>query len=137
MRRYKIYYYKRVNKIIILLIIVVNKAWKTLENEETRSKCMDVIEEAKARTDHMVNTWLHVDTYNSLKSNVYNAFRWFLRLIMLNVVTQIAEKKKKLKKEGKSENSGPTHLEEETEEGYRHAVWVMTMKLFADMERRR
>lgn len=50
---------------------------------------------------------------------------------------QIAEKKKKLKKEGKSENSGPTLLEEETEEGYRHAVWVMTMKLFADMERRR
>lgn len=28
-------------------------------------------------------------------------------------------------------------LEEETDEGYRHAVWVMTMKLFADMERRR
>lgn len=34
--------------------LVVNKAWKTLENEETRAKCMDVIEEAKARTDHMV-----------------------------------------------------------------------------------
>lgn len=32
----------------------MNKAWKTLENEETRAKCMDVIEEAKARTDHMV-----------------------------------------------------------------------------------
>ena len=29
------------------------------------------------------------------------------------------------------------NLEEETDEGYRHAVWVMTMKLFADMERRR
>ncbi|XP_011139624.1 dnaJ homolog subfamily C member 8 [Harpegnathos saltator] len=83
---------------------IVNKAWKTLENEETRSKCMDVIEEAKARTDHM-----------------------------------IAEKKKKLKKEGKSDNSSLSFgfLEEETEEGYRHAVWVMTMKLFADMERRR
>ncbi|EZA46727.1 DnaJ-like protein subfamily C member [Ooceraea biroi] len=80
---------------------IVNKAWKTLENEETRSKCMDVIEEAKARTDHM------------------------------------AKKKKKQKKEGKSENAVPTLLEEETEEGYRHAVWVMTMKLFADMERRR
>ncbi|XP_066600852.1 dnaJ homolog subfamily C member 8-like isoform X1 [Prorops nasuta] len=79
----------------------VNKAWKTLENEETRAKCMDVIEEAKARTDHM-----------------------------------IAEKKKKLKKEGKVDCSN-TLLEEETEEGYRHAVWVMTMKLFADMERRR
>lgn len=37
-----------------MIILVVNKAWKTLENEETRAKCMDVIEEAKARTDHMV-----------------------------------------------------------------------------------
>ncbi|XP_024944882.1 dnaJ homolog subfamily C member 8 isoform X3 [Cephus cinctus] len=83
---------------------IVNKAWKTLENEETRAKCMDVIEEAKARTDHM-----------------------------------ITEKKKKLKKEGKNANDGTgAHvLDEETEEGYRHAVWVMTMKLFADMERRR
>lgn len=41
---------------IFLLIAVVNKAWKTLENEETRSKCMDVIEEAKARTDHMASS---------------------------------------------------------------------------------
>ncbi|CAB0032242.1 unnamed protein product [Trichogramma brassicae] len=77
---------------------IVNKAWKTLENEDTRAKCMDVIEEAKARTDHM-----------------------------------IAEKKKKAKKEGK----GDTKLEEETENGYKHAVYVMTMKLFADMERKR
>ncbi|OXU24034.1 dnaJ homolog subfamily C member 8 [Nasonia vitripennis] len=79
---------------------IVNKAWKTLECEETRAKCMDVIEEAKARTDH-----------------------------------NIAEKKKKIKKEGKL--SSDAVLEEETEDGYRHAVWVMTMKLFADMERRR
>ncbi|CAD1472209.1 unnamed protein product, partial [Heterotrigona itama] len=48
---------------------------------------------------------------------------------------RIVEKKKKLKKEGKTESANV--LEEETEEGYRHAVWVMTMKLFADMERRR
>lgn len=32
----------------------VNKAWKTLENEETRKKCMDIIEEAVGRTDLMV-----------------------------------------------------------------------------------
>lgn len=34
----------------------VNKAWKTLENEETRKKCMDIIEEAVGRTDIMVCT---------------------------------------------------------------------------------
>lgn len=33
---------------------VVNKAWKTLEDEGTRKRCLDVYEEAKERTDHMV-----------------------------------------------------------------------------------
>ena len=35
---------------------VVNRAWRTLENEETRKKCMDVVEEAKGRVDLMVST---------------------------------------------------------------------------------
>ena len=33
---------------------IINRAWKTLENEVTRQKYLDVYEEAKARTDHMV-----------------------------------------------------------------------------------
>jgi DnaJ family protein C protein 8 len=33
----------------------VNKAWKTLESDETRKKCLDIIEEAKGRTDLMVS----------------------------------------------------------------------------------
>ncbi|XP_049837201.1 dnaJ homolog subfamily C member 8-like [Schistocerca gregaria] len=76
---------------------IINKAWKTLENEETRRKCLDVIEEAKARTDHM-----------------------------------ISEKRKKLKKEGKD-----PRIDEDDPANYKHAVYVMTMKLFADMERKR
>jgi DnaJ family protein C protein 8 len=76
---------------------IINKAWKTLENEETRNKCLDVIEEAKARTDHM-----------------------------------ISEKRKKLKREGKEQR-----VDEDEPENYKHAVYVMTMKLFADMERKR
>lgn len=36
---------------------VVNKAWKTLENEVTRKRCLDVYEEAKERTDHMVRNY--------------------------------------------------------------------------------
>lgn len=32
----------------------VNRAWKTLENEVTRKRCLDIYEEAKDRTDHMV-----------------------------------------------------------------------------------
>lgn len=33
---------------------VINKAWKSLENEVTRKQCLEVYEEAKDRTDHMV-----------------------------------------------------------------------------------
>lgn len=33
---------------------IVNRAWKTLENDDTRKKCLDICEEAKERTDHMV-----------------------------------------------------------------------------------
>ncbi|XP_056642146.1 dnaJ homolog subfamily C member 8 [Diorhabda carinulata] len=74
----------------------VNKAWKTLENEDTRKKCMDIIEEAVGRTDLM-----------------------------------LAEKKKKAKKEGKDS------IPEDDPAQYKHAVYVLTMKLFADMERKR
>jgi DnaJ family protein C protein 8 len=74
----------------------VNKAWKTLESDETRKKCLDIIEEAKGRTDLM-----------------------------------LAEKRKKCKKEGKD------RIPEDDPDKYKHAVYVLTMKLFADMERKR
>lgn len=45
---------------------------------------------------------------------------------------QLAEKRKKLKKEGKD-----SRIEEDEPEKYKHAVYVRTMKLFADMERKR
>lgn len=38
---------------------IINRAWKTLENDITRKKCLDVYEEAKERTDHMVNQFKH------------------------------------------------------------------------------
>nr|CAG4638734.1 EOG090X0DLG [Cyclestheria hislopi] len=76
---------------------VINKAWKILENDATRKRCMEIVEEAKGRIEMTVS-----------------------------------EKKKKLKKEGKD-----TRVEEDDPEKYRRAVYVMTMKLFADMERKR
>jgi len=75
----------------------VNRAWKTLENPDSRARCMEVVEEAKAKTD-----------------------------------INVAEKKKKLKREGKS-----LAVDEDDGGKYKHAIWVMTMKLFADMERKR
>ncbi|GAU99411.1 hypothetical protein RvY_10421 [Ramazzottius varieornatus] len=75
----------------------VAKAWKVLENEEGYKRCMEIVEEAKGRTEQMVK-----------------------------------EKKKKLKKEGKSSN-----IEEDDPVKFDHAVYVLTMKLFADLERKR
>lgn len=39
---------------------IINKAWKTLENEDSRKKCMDIVEEAKGRTDLMVSTLVEI-----------------------------------------------------------------------------
>lgn len=33
---------------------IVNKAWRTLENEDTRRKCMEVFQEARQRTDYVI-----------------------------------------------------------------------------------
>nr|CAG4650481.1 EOG090X0DLG [Sida crystallina] len=49
--------------------------------------------------------------------------------ILENTMT---EKKKKLKKEGKD-----TRIDEDDPEKYRRTIYIMTMKLFADMERKR
>uniref|UniRef100_T1GDC0 J domain-containing protein n=1 Tax=Megaselia scalaris TaxID=36166 RepID=T1GDC0_MEGSC len=76
----------------------VNRAWKVLENDVTRKRCLEMYEEAKERTDHM-----------------------------------IAEKRKKLKKEGKTNEK----IEEDDPEKYKHSCYVLVMKLFADMERKR
>lgn len=92
---------------------VVNKAWKTLENEVTRKRCLDIYEEAKDRTDHMVGKTFHnflVCFFLTKDSNF-----------------QISEKRKKLKKEGKTDEVIP----EDDPEKYKHAKYVMVMKVSA------
>lgn len=37
---------------------IVNRSWKILESDFTRKKCLEVYEEAKDRTDHMVRKFL-------------------------------------------------------------------------------
>ncbi|KAL5009490.1 hypothetical protein ScPMuIL_011795 [Solemya velum] len=75
----------------------VNKAYKTLVNEEGHKRCGEIIEEAKIRTNEMIK-----------------------------------QKKKQLKKEGKK-----TNIPEDETEHYKHAIYVQTCKLFADLERMR
>lgn len=36
---------------MILTILAISRAWKTLESDDTRAKCLDVVEEAKAKVD--------------------------------------------------------------------------------------
>lgn len=76
---------------------IVNRAWKTLENEELYNRCKAIIQEAKDMTAHMME-----------------------------------EKRRKNKKAGKS-----TIIDEDDPEKHKHAVYVQTMKLFADLERKR
>ncbi|KAK3096772.1 hypothetical protein FSP39_003126, partial [Pinctada imbricata] len=75
----------------------VNKAYKTLENEEGMKRCKEIIDEAKSRVDDMIK-----------------------------------QKRKQLKKEGK-----PLDVPEDEPEKKKHAVYVQTCKLFADLERMR
>lgn len=41
----------------------VNKAWKTVEDEKLRKRCLDIYEEAKDRTDHMVISSYHIRSF--------------------------------------------------------------------------
>lgn len=76
---------------------IINKAYKCLEDDAQRAKALEIVEEAKGRTDQMIE-----------------------------------EKRKKLKKAGKG-----SRVEEDDPVKYKHAVYVLTMKLFADLERKR
>jgi DnaJ homolog subfamily C member 8 len=75
----------------------VNKAYKMLEEEKERKRCLEVVDEARERVDKM-----------------------------------ITEKRKKAPKDSKT---GESRVEEDDPDKYRHAIYVMTCKLFADVER--
>lgn len=101
---------------------VIAKAWKILESDVTRKKCLDVYEEAKDRTDHMVRT-------QPYKHTVWHFARTFGKTqqysILIFFYLQIAEKKKKNKKEGKGDEPIP----EDDAVKYKHAIYVMVMKV--------
>lgn len=46
---------------------IVNRAFKTLENDDTRKKCLDIYQEAKERTEHMVSL-IQLWNYNTRQS---------------------------------------------------------------------
>lgn len=52
---------------------IVARSWKILENDLTRKKCLEVYEEAKGRTDHMVRL-LHYFSSSIEKVNLPPTF---------------------------------------------------------------
>lgn len=87
----------------------VNRAYKMLEDESERKKCLEVVDEARIRVD-----------------------------------ATCEEKRKKLKREAalaaqgnhkKDSKEKETKIEEDDPDKYRHSIYVMTCKLFADIER--
>ncbi|CAF0812824.1 unnamed protein product [Adineta ricciae] len=96
----------------------VNKAYKMLEDETERKKCIEVIEEARERVDKMigpVSTLLLVCIAQRTVFFDHSANR-------------IQEKRVKYKNQP---------IEEDTPEGHKKAMWSVTCKLFADIERLR
>lgn len=75
----------------------MNRAYKILEEEQSRNDALEIVEEAK-----------------------------------FMVRKNMDEKRKKLKREGRSR-----YIEEDDPEVYKRSLKVMTMKLFADYERKR
>ena len=84
----------------------VKKAYALLDDEKTRKKCFELVEEARGRTQQ-----------------------------------NMQEKRKKIIKEVKAKGLKPEgdniKIEEDNPEAYKNAVHILTMKLFADLERRR
>ena len=84
----------------------LRKAFSLLEDEKTRKKCFEIVEEARGRT-----------------------------------AMNMEEKRKKKRKEAVAKGLQPTgvnvQIEEDDPEVHKHAIHVLTMKLFADLERKR
>ncbi|CAH1989748.1 unnamed protein product [Acanthoscelides obtectus] len=66
----------------------VNKAWKALENEDSRKKCMEIIEEAVGRTEIMVckmqnfmSLDRHFSSYSEIDFKSYTSFSDLLILV--------------------------------------------------------
>jgi len=84
----------------------VKKSYALLDDEKTRKKCEEIVEEAEGRT-----------------------------------LKNMEEKRKKLVRENKAKGlpvEGPHNkIEEDDPAKFKHCVHILTMKLFADLERRR
>lgn len=95
---------------------IVNKAWKILEHDGTRKRCMRNYH--CIFFFHLLNAILGLEMYEEAKQKTE---------------MMISEKRKKLKREGR----GYEKIPEDDPVKKKHTVYVTVMKIFADAERRR
>lgn len=100
----------------------VNRSYKMLDDEKERKKCLEVVEEARERVD-----------------KTCEEKRKKLRREAVVAAALAAEKEKSKSKSSRftQPESKPvsTSIEEDDPDKYRYAIYVMTCKLFADIER--
>lgn len=100
----------------------VNRAYKMLDDEKERKKCLEVVEEAMERVN-----------------KTCEEKRKKLRKEAIAAAALAAEQEKnsrnKSHKEKPEAKVVSTAIEEDDPDKYRHAIYVMTCKLFADIER--
>jgi len=94
----------------------VNRAYKMLDDELERKKCLEVVEEARERVDKMCE-----EKRKKLRRDAIAA-----------AAAAAADKSHKKSAETKTVSN---KIEEDDPDKYRHAIYVMTCKIFADIER--
>lgn len=100
----------------------VNRAYKMLDDDKERKKCLEVVEEATERVN-----------------KTCEEKRKKLRKEAIAAAALAAEQEKNSRNKSHRDKPEPkavsTAIEEDDPDKYRHAIYVMTCKLFADIER--
>jgi len=99
----------------------VNRAYKMLDDDTERKKCLEVVEEARERTDKTCE-----EKRKKLRRDAIAAAAF-----------EAENQKSKSKSQHHKKEVKPVSktIEEDDPDKYRYAIYVMTCKLFADIER--
>ena len=95
----------------------VNRAYKLLENEKDRKMCLEVVDEAREKVDRELEE-------KRKKKRQQLTFTKYKRKL-----------KFKTKEEEDKFDKEQQKIDEDDPDKYRHAIYCMTCKLFADIER--
>jgi len=101
----------------------VNRAHKMLDDDKERKKCLEVVEEAKERVDKTIE-----EKRRKVRREAVAA------AALLSEKSKSSKSSHKISKEPEQKPVS-TAIEEDDPDKYRYAIYSMTCKLFADIER--